>query len=361
MAVLTNIPQLEDDYSAEVIRLARERSQNIDAWIVEQKYLLETSEENLSPLWLRNRCVIKICEDLTEMGIVIQKDPDDICDSPEWVYTVLMLRKKFDPDELCDLLKSHSELHGDLVAELDGESITTIIDWCGSNLPLDEGWGLLKKMSDENPGMIGSDTREFISMLKGVLRKLDNLGAADITEDIHPELVTKYVGFLGKRLEYIRQTAYSIWVNAGVNEYEKTSRKRIIDNYLDGEFESHLGTRKAMIAIGNDKLDSLNLADRSACSKFIEKIREPYKKHWKHDLAYYIGDETRKCSEGILAIMIARTVVDAPSVISAKNCFESYVGEYAGQLTTEDLEKVEAFGEQLLQNLVNPVEVNYAS
>ena len=77
MGVISYQPGIEDEYSAEVIRLARERSPNVNNWIVEQRYLLETDEENLSPEWFRNRCCVKIVnEDFDLLGIRLNMDVD---------------------------------------------------------------------------------------------------------------------------------------------------------------------------------------------------------------------------------------------------------------------------------------------
>lgn len=353
-------PELDDDYSSEVIRLARERSPDIDEWITTERYLRETTEDNLSPLWLRNRCIINICRELGEMGIQIQKDPDLVCDEPKLVYAVLMLRKKFNDDDLFELFRDHRDLFNTIREDLNGESLVNIIAWCRENLPLDEGWALLGETLDENPGIFDGETSKFVDDLRQILEQVDNLGEPDVTVELDPDLVLRYIQVLSKRAELVKKLANQLWSRAGAGDYERQAREKIINRIVDSGFEKELGSRECMMQ-NLEMFGRFGTESHDAVMMFLDKVRPAYKHKWPHCLEYYFGEEHKTCPDSMVAVMLATLIVDSPSRSMNSHAGYRALSEVEDQLGTEACNKLREMFESMLKNLVDVLELNYAA
>lgn len=354
-------PGIQDDYSADVVRQACEYSPAIDNWIAEQRYLTETSEDNLSPQWLRNRCIIMICEELADMGIVTNIDPDDICDQPELVYAVLMLRRKFDADHLVDALKRNRELADDLREGLDTDSVERIINGMHEFGQLDDGWDMLAGTLTEHPQWIENNSK-FIEYLEPIFDRIDALGDPDVTADISQDDMLEYMRILTIRQDYIRQTTRKLWVRAGESEQQRIARERLIDGYFDDGFEYELGSKQAVIRNVPD-LAGLDLHDLHAVADVIHKWREPYAANWKHCLEYWakFGPKSHEISDHIVAIMISTLVVDTPDRSRVRTAVEMHINSFIDQLGPENVKDFTAIFRDMMNNLVEPIEVTYAS
>lgn len=359
MGLINIDPSIDDDYSAEVIRLARERSPDIDNWLTTEQYLNETHPDNLSPLWLRNRCIVKICSELDDMGVRVQRDPDDVCDAPEMVYFVLMLRTKFDPEHLFETLRDHRDLFETVRAELNGESLETIISWCKENLPLDEGWGLLGRVSDENPGIVDGENMNFVSSLRVIVERVDALGDPDITSEQDQDLVLRYIQFLAKRTDYIRQIAYDIWANR-CEDFQRKSRRTLIDNLIDSGFEKTLAERGVIDQI-LPVFEGLHLNDLNEVVEFLNHQRKPFKKSWSHCLEYYAGEERKHCPDSVLALMLATLIVDCPDLQHVRTYIQQEVDDHLDVLGEQACAAISERFNDMLSNLINPMEISYAS
>lgn len=358
MGLINYNPQLDDDYSSEVIRLARERSPDIDAWMVEQRYLQETHEENLSPLWLRNRIVIKICDELNQMGVRIHKEPDDICDDPKLVYTVLMLRMKFDDDHLFGIFRDHLDLLEQIRGDLTPDALVDIITWCRRYLPLDDGWELLNDVLTDQPGLIDGETEIFLKRLKEAFERVDRLGLPDVTVEVNEEVMTRYIRFIGKRNDYITDLADRLWCKLGSTEFEQASRRRLIHNVIENGLEKHLGSRACMVRV-LPKFEGVNLHDLMQVYEFLKFARAPYKKLWANCLDYYAGTEKIKCPYHIQVLILATLVVDCPHPTGLDAHIAYELDQYLDVLGCEAIDALKAEFKVLLQNLVNPLELNY--
>lgn len=347
---------IDDDYSAEVIRLARERSPDIDAWFVEQRYLTEASEDTLNPLWFRNRCIVKIHEELDAMGVVVGKSADDVCDDPTLVYACLALRSKFDHDNLKNLLKSHRDLFDIVFAESDEDVFESIIDWTRDALGLDEGWQLIYETMDDNPGIF-SVTAEFVKLIRGVVEEIDCLGEPDVTESVDQEVVIKFINFLQKRQQYIMDVLESIWINR-VEGANQDTRRAAMSSIIFGGFEKELGSKKC---IENNSIEfmGLDLADRETVSKFLDKIRRPYLKKWSHCLEYYFGEEKKNFRTNDVVVLFATMIVDYPDVTKLHPGIVQKLAEYEEHLGTDAVKTLTQVFEDTIIQLATIPEITY--
>lgn len=351
-------PSIEDDYSAEVIRLARERSPEIDAWFVEQRYLSEALEESLSPLWFRNRCIVKICEELNGFGITINRDVDELCEQPVVVYGLLALRRKLDDDVMFETMKNHRDLFDVITSSLDNDPFRVYVDWCFEWLQLDEGWELVRQMEELYEGLVDGDSREFVEHIKLACDRVDDLGIPDVTADVDEETVFKFVRILGKRVEFIKEIADSLWANAATDEFKRTARRSMINNALDGKFEVELGSRENLKR-NAAKLETLDLGDHDEVRAFITEARKPYLKRWNHCLEYYCVEEARKCPTSVQVIMIATLIADVNNRLNLEYEITDKIMSYEDRLGTAAVEQIVEVFKSMLTNMVEPMELNY--
>lgn len=354
-------PGIQDDYSADVVRQACEYSPAIESWIAEQRYLLETTEDNLTPEWLRNRCVIKICDELKEFGIVTNIDPDDICDQPELVYAVLMLRRKFDASNLIGSLRLNRDLADELRSGIDTDAVESVISSMHKFNQLDDGWDLLTTSLADHPQWVENST-DFIAYLEPILERVDSLGDPDVTADVNQDDVLEYMRILTRRQEFIRETVRLLWIRAGESEQQRITRARLVDNYFNEGFEAKLGSKEAVTRNAPDLAD-LNLSDKSAVSCVLAKWRKPYSDSWKHCLEYWakFGPKSHEIADHVVAIMVATLVVDTPDHSHTRAAVESYINEFVDQLGPENVKDFTDIFRGMMNNLVEPIEVNYAS
>ena len=315
MAIETQ-PTFDDTYSAEIIAKARELSAELDEYVVTQQYLLEASQDEVTPLWLRNKFIIKLIDQLKDFGIFIDASPDQLCDQPIMVQAILFLRAKFDSDRLYDFLKDHEDIK-DRILELIGEDedcVDDIVIYCHEVLPLDEGWDYLENMMNERPGIIYS-TDVLVDHITKVCDELDRLGESDpIDDEIRGDSV-KFVGYLGNRKQKIMEIAKTIFASTiateGLEEVQKQSevRRAMIDQYM-GEFEKQLARPNVVKTC----VESEHLTDT------LNEVRAKYSKMWKHTLEYWCTlEHQHDCpSDMDFAVMFATLYVDAGANNSAK-------------------------------------------
>ena len=359
MGVVHYEPQIEDDFSAEVIRLARERSDDIDDWFNARKYILEISDDEITPLWLRKRCLTLVMDELAERGININVDAVQVFSDPQLIYTVLMLLSKFSEENLKKLLKDHPPLMEAVESNLGPDLFETIVDWCDEFLPLDDGWTLVKRTFDEYPGVLDGESQKFIQHVQGVVDAVNRLGDPDISYFVDEDLYLKYVQFLLKRQQFVR--AYcDMWINRGENDYQRKSRADMIDAYLGRGFEKELASKEVFVKWA-DAFEHLDLGDLQAVIGFLEKIREPYRCRWAHDLKHYCCEEHVACPDSMLTIMIASMVVDCPHQLNLNTAIPAKIEEYVDQLGNDSVNALKDAFADLMSNLSKPVEVNYVA
>ena len=359
MGVVHYEPQIEDDFSAEVIRLARERSPDIDDWFNARKYILEISDDEITPLWLRKRCISLVLDELEERGLRINLDPIQIFGDPEMIYTVLMLLKKFSDVGLKQLFKDHPALLEEVKSNIGPDVLETIIEWCAEYMPLDDGWTLVKQAWDDYPGVIDGESKEFIDYIQNISDAVDALGDPDISYFVDEDLYLKYVQFLMKRQNFVR--AYcDMWINRGENNYQRQSRAHMIDSYLGKGFEKELAD-KNVFSKWAEEFEHLPMDNFVAVCEFLEKIRKPFRTRWSHDLAHYCCKETVGCPDNMLTIMIAALVVDCPTQLSLNSAIPDKIEEYIDQLGQDAVNQLKDAFADLMSNLSKPVEVSYAA
>lgn len=313
MGIVQREPTFDDDYSREIIARARDLSPEIDEYVITQRYLLETQEENLTPEWLRNRVLTQVIGQLAGQGILFNQDSDVILDQPLLIDAVLVLRSKFDKDKFVDLLKEHQELRDELTELVDDDCIADIIDCCSRNLPLDEGWESLSKLIADRPGIIFS-VAEFNELIDESIERCQRLGDDPIFSDDDMGKMLEYSKFLADRKNKIAKIASTIYStsDAGVKnddrmsivleamkDFEKElSRPDAIRQYIDGEFTP---------------------------GSFIEKRRAFHLSKWRHCIEFYLAQEVDDVeaprfypSDMETSILVATLYVDAPDKTHAR-------------------------------------------
>ena len=357
MGMLNIDPACDDPYSAEVIRLARERSESIDNWFAEKRFLNESNEDSLGLSWFRNRVTIMLCEELKEMGILVNKDFDEVCDEPQLVYAVSMLRSKFDDIKLESALKAQRSLFDDIYGDIDEDTFDRIIDWFYDNVQIDEGWQLIHDTMEEQPGIFSADEK-FVENLRLICDKIDMLGEPDVATESDPELVAKYIRFLGKRQQYILEFAKKLLVRPGDTEFIAKTRTDGLERLVNGGFEKELGLKR-VISDHIDEFSQVNLEDSEAVSKFLDTIRSEFKSRWLHCPEAYFDDDETECTEKLQVVMFATMIVDAPHRSMYKSDVVDKLMSYEEHLGSDTVKLLVDQFNSYSKNMIDTVEINY--
>jgi len=307
MGIVYHEQPFDDTFSQDIIRRIRENSTDLDDYVITQKYLIETQEENLTPAWLRNRLVCKVIEYLSDLGILINFDTDQLADQPLLVDAVVTLLAKFGEDRFNLFLNEHKDLANDISQLLDDDCIDDIIGCCNRAVPLDEGWESLQTLLTDRPGFFGSDDT-FNELVTAAVAYSDRLGDEEMfTGDDDMSKLLQYNEYLMKRKEKIKSIVNLIWcldngfnpnapeyiarqsaVSLQMKEFEKElSRPSIIRQFIDGEVPP---------------------------KQFVEQRRSFFLSKWKHCLEYWVSTADKAAIPSTLeaAILVATLYVDAP-------------------------------------------------
>jgi hypothetical protein len=301
MGIVNHEQPYDDEYSREIIAKARELSSDIDEYVLTQEYLVETPEENLTPLWLRNRLIGKVIEELSDFGITISMDPDDIMDQPLMVDVVLTLRSKFDPERWKKFMLDHTDIRDDVEQLIDDDCISDVIGHCNRVFVVDEGWDSLARICENRPGFLQSNEK-FNDVLKESFVACDNIGESPAVPDKEIDRMLEYSKYLSDRKIKIRSLASSIYsitesgaardndevVCQAMGRFEvELSRPSVIRQYLDGELD---------------------------VKTFVQQKRQFFLTKWKHCLDFWTttSDESAIPSKLEAAILVATLYVDSP-------------------------------------------------
>jgi hypothetical protein len=350
MSIVYNTEGIDDTYSQEIIAKARELSKELDDYVVSQQYLLEVDADEVDPLWLRNRLIAKVVEQLADAGIAIELEHDRICDDVRLTKTALVLREKFDVDTFTEFLKTQTEIKAVVEVNLEAEDLLgKVIEICHDLLPLDEGWEVLSDSLEHYPGMIHG-TEQFSEMVEDALDATDRLGTEDSVSVVGDlASVADYVGYLGKRKRKIAALAKVMYDatnargNTGVEDFGSSeAADAAVETYMRN-FEVELARPDVVEHIG----------DKETTEKLINSVRERNSVKWRHTLTHWISEKFRDSlpNELDIAVMVATMFVDVGSESEARvkviEIFES-VAENLG----DRYEKVRNMFDDALANLV---------
>ena len=302
MGIVNHEQPYDDEYSREIIAKARELSSDIDEYVLTQEYLVETPEENLTPLWLRNRLIGKIIEELVGFGIVISMDPDDIMDQPLMVDAVLTLRSKFDPDKFKQFVTDHTDMRDDLEQIVDDDCVTDVIEYCNRVMTLDEGWDSLARICANRPGFIQSNEK-FNELLSEAFKACDRIGDAPAVQDRDMDRMLEYSKYLAERRIKIRSVASAIH---SITEHGWLPKQRdVVVSQAMQRFESELSRPSTVRQYLDGELD---------IKTFVTQKRQFFLTKWNHCLDYWAttADEEALPSKLEAAILVATLYVDAP-------------------------------------------------
>lgn len=303
MGIVLQEQQFDDDYSKEIIAKVRELSVELDEWIATESYLLETSQENVNSLWIRNRLLTKVIDQLNDYGIIFSQDIDQMLDSPLMIDTILTLRAKFDPDRLYAFLRNHQSLREDIEEIIGDDCIEDVISLCSRTMSLDEGWESLSKVIGANSNVFGS-TGVFNDLLDDVIARCKRLGDEEIVPNDDMNKLLQYTKFLSERKNKIASIVSIIYSTTEQGSQIK-DKMEIALNAMR-EFETELSRPKAI----REFIDDTEFTPKS----FVEKRRMFYVSKWRHCFEYWIQPEhqTLLPSDLEAAILVATLYVDAP-------------------------------------------------
>lgn len=302
MGIVPHDQPFDDDYSRDIIQRCRDLSRDLDEYVVTQQYLVETQEENLTPLWLRNRLLVKLIGELNASGIFINFDTDDLLDQPLLVEAVLTLKAKFGEERLFQFLKDHQSLRNDINELIDDDCCSDIIELCSRTMPLDEGWESLVNVLADRPGIIRS-TEAFIDLIKSVLERCDSLGDDPVAQDAEMDKLYDYTNYLSNRKDKIRKIAEVIYSSRDDGS-TNADKVKIMDECMT-RFESQLSRPGAIRGFIDGELDVKN---------FVDTRRQFFLSKWKHCLEFWTTTADPKAlpSDIEAAILVATLYVDAP-------------------------------------------------
>ena len=342
MGLIYQEPHFDDVYSQEIIAKARELSPELDEWVVTQRYLQETIEENLTPLWMRNRLLVKLVEQLNDRGIFFNQDTDDLLDSPVLIDAILTLRSKFDQDRLYDFLKYHQSLREELAELLDDDCIEDVIDCCSRTMQLDEGWESLSKLLANRVGILRS-TGDFNTLLTQVFDRCELLGDECIVPESDMDKMLEYSRYLAERKTKISSIAQIIY-SSNESGQQLEDLKEIAAETMSS-FEKELSRPSAL----RQFIDDREFTPKS----FIEKRRSFFVSKWRHCFEYWISPEHQNLfpSDLEVAILVATLYTDAPDQEHAR----VYVVETFENLIDQLGDRYEKFREMIDKALGNLV------
>lgn len=319
----------DDQYSKEIIAKVRELSVELDEWIATERYLLEaTAPECIDSLWIRNRLLIKVVEQLNDYGILFSQDADQMVDSPLLVDAILTLRSKFDPDRFFKFLSKHQSLRDDLNELVDDDCISDIVEQCSRVMQIDEGWESLSKLIANQPNLLRS-TQKFNDLLTTTFARCDRLGDPEVVPEDDMSKMLTYTSFLSERKTKIANIVSIIYSSNehGVQLQDKLeiAREAMVN------FEAELSRPRAL----REFIDDAEFTPKS----FIEKLRSFYASKWRHCFEYWIQPEHQTLFPSDLeaAILVATLYVDAPDPEHARvhvvEVFENLIDQLGDRYT----------------------------
>lgn len=300
MGLVITDKSIDDSYSGEVIRKAMALSPEIDEYVTTQQYLRETTEENLSPAWLRNKVLTIVLDQLVDRGILFNITESVALDDPLAVQAILFLRTKFDQDYLYEMFRSHQDIV-DYVREImdDEDCIEDIINYYYRLFYLDDGWKALGEFVELKPGVIESNS-EFNDMLDGVIEKIDRLGTPSTMTDYNGNVVSAYLNYLGERKKAVEKIAKSIYSTQISTESSEAvvmadAKNVAVETFMNG-FEKELARPSVVDQLDPDSHD-INVND----------VRAKFKTRWQHTLDYWMQPDhiSQYPSDLAFAVMIA--------------------------------------------------------
>ena len=302
MGMIPHDQPFDDDYSRDIIQRCRDLSPDLDEYVVTQQYLVETQEENLTPLWLRNRLLVKLIEELNASGIFVNMETDDLLDQPLLIEAVLTLKAKFDEERLFNFLKDHQSLRNDINELIDDDCCSDIIELCSRVMSVDEGWDSLVQVMSDRPGIIRS-TEAFNNLIKIVLERCDLLGDEPVAHESEMDKLYSYTHYLADRKDKIRKIAEVIY-SARDDGSTNADKVKIMDDCMM-RFESQLSRPGAIRGYIDGELD---------VKEFVDNRRQFYLSKWKHCLEFWTSTADPRAipSDIEAAILVATLYVDAP-------------------------------------------------
>lgn len=286
MSIVQQELTIEDRYSQEVITKASELSEEVKNYLTEERYLVEVDEEALSPLWIRNRVLRILLDDLNEIGIFFNRETDDLLDDVIMHQAIFFLCSKFDNDKLFELIHNNEQLVELLKEASSGtDCITAVISTMNETFPLDEGWEYLA-----NRGVVIGSDDTFVEFMQSIFDKIDSYGDPSYESTMTTEEMVAYLQYVEKRNAIIEKMACSCFP-VTVKDPQSTAvitsdsqKQYMIRHYMES-YEKQLLRGDDLIQCVRIFHDT-ELTDDQKVAKF-NKLRDKYKYVWKHDIRYF--------------------------------------------------------------------------
>ena len=149
-----------------------------------------------------------------------------------------------------------------------------------------------------------------------------------------------------------------LWSKLGLSEYEKNARANLVHKIVEN-IEPQLGTSKCISSVA-DKLEQIDLNDTDAVIAFLNEARKPYLASWPTCLEFYTGSERKQCTDSMLAVMLATLIVDCAHPTAYKSAISGKLDDFRDQLGEDSVSAIRDRFDNMLANLVNPLEISYA-
>lgn len=322
MGIVNHDQPFDDTYSQDIIQRIRSVSTDLDEYVVTQQFLVETQEENLSPLWLRNRLLVKLVEQLHELGIYINLDTDDAIDQPVFVEAIITLFAKFGENRLYEFMKEHRDVADEVMQILDVDCVSDVVEYLNRTFPLDEGWNSIAALLDNRPGILRS-TSDFVELISDTYDEVCKLGEEELVPESDMDKMLRYNSYLMERKKKISNIACAIYA-IDENGKDNQDKRQIVRERMIN-FEKELSRPSAIREFIDGEVEP---------KQFVEQRRMFFLSKWKHCFEYWVSvaDEAAIPSEIEAAILVATLYVDAPDPEHARiyvvSTFENLLDQF---------------------------------
>lgn len=278
MGIVGTLP-MEMTSSHQMINTIRQICPSVDDYLTRELYLIEVPSEGVTTEFLLRKCYELICDELSELGIVIlDLAKDELSNDSLMQQCAIFLRKKFDAErfrELIqydpDLIESIHEICNNVDYELEEFELgNDIIELFDDRFPLDEGWSFLVERTK-----YFRYNSSFLEHIEAILNTITKLGPIDV--------------FHGGNITAMEATIDKIKVSiADLNKFLTTlaaqydARDSSYARYLASEAYSNILTEPWLTQISNEGFE-VTLAKYK---KTDPVFPEYWKQHPERDMTF---------------------------------------------------------------------------
>jgi len=227
MSIVNTLPESADDVR-ELTSRCTAISPDVEDYIVQQAYLVEVVEEQVTPEYIAKKAISLIVDELTELGIYLDGSYEEICSQIPLMELALNLREKFDKNNLIELLKNREDLQLIVQNSLENQEdvLVTIVTMFAEKMSLDDGWNYIANRTE-----LLYDEPELIQHLDAIMKQLELYGDPSVT-DKHPiENVSEILHILDQRLQ-LQDKIYYLVVGRGIMSEDMQKNRAAVEKLI---------------------------------------------------------------------------------------------------------------------------------